>query len=155
MATTRTAPKAPRASGNVWSDAERAAMQEGARERKASTRRDPAAERAEGERDLLAKIAAMPEQDRLLAERIHALVTSAAPHLAPKTYYGMPAYAKDGKTVCFFKPSSKFKERYSTFGFEQAACLDDGTMWPVSFAVTELTKADEARIVELVTKAAG
>jgi uncharacterized protein YdhG (YjbR/CyaY superfamily) len=140
---------------NVWTDEERAAMQDSARERKSSSRRDPAAERAEGERDVLAKIAAMPEPDRSMGERIHALVTSAAPELAPKTYYGMPAYAKDGKVICFFKGKSKFKVRYATFEFQPDASLDDGEMWPVSFAVTKLTPAVETRITDLVKKALG
>ena len=144
-----------RKTADVWTDEERAAMQESARERKSAARRDPAAERAEGERDILAKIAEMPEHDRVMAERIHALVTASAPGLMPRTYYGMPAYSRDGKVVCFFKPASKFKERYSTFGFEQAARMDDGEMWPVAFAVMELTTDVEARIVELVKKAAG
>jgi uncharacterized protein YdhG (YjbR/CyaY superfamily) len=139
----------------VWTDEERAAMQESARERKAAARRDPAEERAEGEREVREKIALMPEPDRTVAQRIHALVTNSARAFVPRTYYGMPAYAKDGKTICFFKPASKFKERYSTFGFEQAARIDDGAMWPVAFAVTELTADVEARIVELVKKAAG
>jgi uncharacterized protein YdhG (YjbR/CyaY superfamily) len=139
----------------VWTDEERAAMQESARERKAAARRDPAEERADGEREVREKIAQMPEPDRTVAQRIHALVTNSAPAFVPRTYYGMPAYAKDGKTICFFKPASKFKERYSTFGFEQAARIDDGAMWPVAFAVTELTADVEARIVELVKKAAG
>jgi uncharacterized protein YdhG (YjbR/CyaY superfamily) len=139
----------------VWTDEERAAMKESARERKAAARRDPAAERADGDREVREKIAQMPEPDRTVAERIHALVTNSAPTFVPRTYYGMPAYAKDGKTICFFKPASKFKERYSTFGFEQAARIDDGAMWPVAFAVTELTADVEARIVELVKKAAG
>jgi len=148
---TSTARKAP----NVWTDEERAAMQESARERKAASRRSPADERAEGEREVRAKIAEMPEPDRDLAERIHELVTASAPSLAPRTYYGMPAYAKDGKTICFFKPASKFKERYATFGFETRAKLDDGEMWPVAFAVRKLTAGVEARIAELVKKAAG
>jgi uncharacterized protein YdhG (YjbR/CyaY superfamily) len=139
----------------VWTDEERAAMQESARERKAATRRDPAEERADGEREVLEKIAQMPEPNRTVAQRIHALVTNSAPAFVPRTYYGMPAYAKDGKTICFFKPASKFKERYSTFGFEQSAPIDDGAMWPVAFALTELTADVEARIVELVKKAAG
>ncbi len=139
----------------VWTDEERAAMQESARERKAAARRDPTEERADGEREVREKIAQMPEPDRTVAQRIHALVTNSAPAFVPRTYYGMPAYAKDGKTICFFKPASKFKERYSTFGFEQAARIDDGAMWPVAFAVTELTADVEARIVELVKKAAG
>jgi uncharacterized protein YdhG (YjbR/CyaY superfamily) len=146
---------ASRKSANVWTDEERAAMQESARERKVASRRSPADERAEGEADVRAKIAEMPDPDRALAERIHELVSEAAPSLAPRTYYGMPAYAKDGKTICFFKPAFKFKDRYATFGFETRATLDDGEMWPVAFAVTELTPAAEARIVELVKKAAG
>jgi uncharacterized protein YdhG (YjbR/CyaY superfamily) len=139
----------------VWTDEERAAMHESARERKAAARRDPAEERADGEREVREKIAQMPEPDRTVAQRIHALVTNSAPAFVPRTYYGMPAYAKDGKTICFFKPASKFKERYSTLGFEQAARIDDGAMWPVAFAVTELTADVEARIVELVKKAGG
>ena len=153
MATTKTTTRASRGSGEVWSDAERAAMQESARERKASARRGPADERAEGERDVSAKIAGMPSPDRELAERIHALVTASAPELVPRTYYGMPAYAKDGKVICFFQSASKFKERYSTRGFEQKANLDEGSMWPTSYALTDLASADEERIAELVRKA--
>ena len=148
---TSNARKAP----NVWTDEERAAMQEGARERKATSRRDPADDRAEGEREVRAKIADMPEPDRGLAERIHEIVTASAPGLAPRTYYGMPAYAKDAKVICFFKPASKFKVRYATFEFQADASLDDGDMWPVSFAVTKLTAGVEARIAALVKKAAG
>lgn len=158
MAATTAAAKRPKGagtSGNVWSDAERAAMKEGAREHKAAAHRDPADERADGERDIRAKIAEMPEPDRSMATRVHELVLATAQELMPRTYYGMPAYAKDGKTVCFFKPSSKFKDRYSTFTFEQKASLDDGFMWPVAYALTELTADVEARIVELVKKAAG
>jgi uncharacterized protein YdhG (YjbR/CyaY superfamily) len=151
---TTTKRRAATASANVWTDEERAAMQASARERKASARRDPAEERAAGEAEVLAKIADMPTADRAMGERIHALVTTAAPSLAPKTYYGMPAYAKDGKVICFYKPASKFKVRYSTFEFQPDARLDDGEMWPVSFAVIELTPAVEARIVALVKKAA-
>ncbi|HEX8940808.1 MAG TPA: DUF1801 domain-containing protein [Candidatus Limnocylindrales bacterium] len=147
--------RAVQAAVTAWTDEERAAMQEGARERRPSARRDPADERAAGERDIRAKIAAMPEHDRALAERVHALVTAAAPHLVPRTYYGMPAYARDGRIVCFFKPASKFKERYSTLGFEQQANLDQGSMWPTAFALTDLRPADEARITELVKQAAG
>ncbi len=141
-------------SANVWTDEERDAMQASARERKVASRRDPAAERAEGESDVRAKIADMPAADRAMGERIHELVTTTAPSLVPKTYYGMPAYAKDGKVICFYKPASKFKVRYSTFEFQPDARLDDGEMWPVSFAVTELNQRTEARIVELVKKAA-
>jgi uncharacterized protein YdhG (YjbR/CyaY superfamily) len=139
---------------NVWTDEERAAMQASARERKAASRRDPADERAAGEAEVRAKIADMPTADRVMGERIHELVTKAVPSLAPKTYYGMPAYAKNGKVICFYKPASKFKVRYSTFEFQPEARLDDGEMWPVSFAVTELTPRTEARIAELVKKAA-
>jgi uncharacterized protein YdhG (YjbR/CyaY superfamily) len=130
---------------------EKAAMQERARELKAESR--SRASRADGERDVLAKIAEMPEPDRAMAERLHALITANAPELAPKTWYGMPAYARDGKVVCFFKAASKFDSRYATFGFEEDAHLDDGAMWPTSFALKELTPADEARIGELVKKA--
>ena len=130
---------------------ERAAMKERARELKAEARRDQ--DRAEGERDLLEKIAEMPKADRVLAERFHAIVTASAPDLVPKTWYGMPAYAQDGKIVCFFKSADKFKSRYATIGFEESAHLDDGTMWQTSFAVTKLTAADEKKIAALVKKA--
>jgi uncharacterized protein YdhG (YjbR/CyaY superfamily) len=126
---------------------ERAAMRERAKEAKA------AKNRADGESDLLAKVAEMPKADRVMAERIHAIVTASAPDLAPKTWYGMPAYAKDDKVVCFFKAASKFKERYATFGFNDTAKLDDGAMWPVVFALRELTAADEKKIGALVKKA--
>ena len=143
-----------RKAANVWTDEERAAMQASARERKSASRRDPADERAEGEAEVLAKIADMPTADRIMGERIHELVTTTVPSLWPNTYYGMPAYAKAGKVICFYKPASKFKVRYSTFEFQPDARLDDGEMWPVSFAVTELTPRTEARIAELVKKAA-
>ena len=152
--TTTTKKPAARKTANIWTDEERAAMQASASERKATARRDPAAERAEGELEVKTKIAAMPTADRIMGERIHELVTTAVPSLAPKTYYGMPAYAKDGKVICFYKPASKFKVRYSTFEFQADARLDDGEMWPVSFAVTKLTPAVEARIVALVKQAA-
>jgi uncharacterized protein YdhG (YjbR/CyaY superfamily) len=126
---------------------ERAAMRERAKELKAAKNRE------EWERDLLAKIAEMPAQDRALAERLHAIVTASAPELSPKTWYGMPAYAKDDKVVCFFKSADKFNSRYATFGFEEAANLDEGSMWPTSFALKELTAADEATIAALVKKA--
>ena len=132
---------------------ERAAMQERAKEVKAASRRGPRANKADGESDVLAKIAEMPEPDRVIAERLHALIKATAPALAPKTWYGMPAYAKDGKVVCFFTSADKFKSRYATFGFNDAANLDDGAMWPTSFALTELTAADEARIGALVKQA--
>jgi uncharacterized protein YdhG (YjbR/CyaY superfamily) len=134
-------------------DEERAAMKERTQELKAEARRGPGAGKADGERDVLAKIAEMPEPDRAMAERIHAIVKASAPDLSPKTWYGMPAYAKEGKIVCFFQAADKFKSRYATFGFDVAANLDEGTMWPTSFALTELTAADEARIAELVKKA--
>jgi uncharacterized protein YdhG (YjbR/CyaY superfamily) len=140
---------------NVWTDEERAAMQESARERKSQSRVSPEEEREAGEQEIQAKIAEMPEPDRAMAERIHALVTASAPDFVPRTYYGMPAYAKNGKVICFFQPASKFKVRYSTFGFQPDARVDDGEMWPVAFAVTKLTAAVEARIAELVKKAAG
>ncbi len=131
-----------------FTDEERAAMKERAKELKAEGRR------ADGEKALLAKIEELPEPDRAMAERLHAIITATAPDLSPKTWYGMPAYAnKDGKVVCFFTPASKFKERYATFGFNADANLDEGTMWPTSFALTELTAADEARIAALVKKA--
>jgi uncharacterized protein YdhG (YjbR/CyaY superfamily) len=130
---------------------ERAAMKERARELKAEERADK--DRAAGEADLLAKIAEMPDADRTIAERLHAIITEVAPSLAPKTWYGMPAYARDGKVVCFFTPAAKFKERYATFGFNAAANLDAGSMWPTSWALTELTPADEERIAELVKRA--
>ena len=126
---------------------ERAAMKERARELKS------AKSAAEGESDLLAKIAEMPKSDRVMAERLHEIVTANAPGLAPKTWYGMPAYARDGKVVCFFKSADKFNSRYATFGFEEAANIDDGAMWTTSFAVKELTAKDEAKLAALVKKA--
>jgi uncharacterized protein YdhG (YjbR/CyaY superfamily) len=128
---------------------EKAAMKERAQEQKA------AAGKADGERDVLAKIAEMPEPDRAMAERIHAIVTASAPTLSPRTWYGMPAYARDGKVVCFFQSAQKFNTRYATLGFSADANLDDGAMWPTAFALTELTAAEEARIGALVRKAAG
>ncbi len=138
--------------GATFSDDEKAAMRERAKEQKAAARRGQ--DRAAGESDLLAKIAEMPAPDRAMAERLHAIVTASAPDLEPKTWYGMPAYARDGKVVCFFKAASKFNSRYATFGFEEQAHLDDGTMWPTSYALKDLTAADEARIGALVKKAA-
>src|SRR2546423_7382336 len=136
-----------------FTDEERAAMRERARELKASARRGPRAGKADGESDVLAKIAEMGEPDRAMAERLHALIKASAPALAPRTWYGMPAYAKDGKVVCFFQSAQKFKTRYATFGFSDKANLDEGTMWPVAFALKELTAAAEARIGALVKKA--
>ena len=144
-----------RMSDNVLSDEERAAMQETIRERKKAAKLTPEEQRAEGEADVLAKIAEMAEDDRAIAGRIHALVLAVAPNLVPRTFYGMPAYARDGKVICFFQAKSKFKVRYSTLGFQPDARLDDGEMWPVAFALTSLTAADEKRIAELVRKAAG
>jgi len=134
-----------------FTDDERAAMKERARELKAEARADR--DKAAGERDLLAKIAEMSEPDRAMAKRIHAIVNASVPALWPKTWYGMPAYAKDGKIVCFFKSAEKFNSRYATFGFEEAANLDQGAMWPTSFALKELTAADEKKIAALVKKA--
>ena len=126
---------------------ERAAMKDRARELKAAARG------ADGEAEVLARIAEMPEADRVLAERLHALVKAAAPGLSPKTWYGMPAYAKDDKVVCFFQSAHKFKSRYATVGFSDKANLDEGALWPVAFALKELTAAEEAKIVALVKKA--
>src|SRR5437773_10520502 len=133
-----------------FSDEEKAAMKERAQELKAAARRGPG---ADGESDVLTKIAEMPEPDRAMAERLHALIKASAPVLSPKTWYGMPAYAKDGKVVCFFQSAHKFKSRYATFGFSDKANLDEGAMWPTAFALTELTAADEARIAALVKRA--
>jgi hypothetical protein len=129
----------------AFTDEERAAMQQRAQELKA--------DKADGDSAVREKIAELPEADRALAERLHALITTSAPGLAPRLWYGQPAYAKDGKVVCFFQPASKFKMRYATLGFNDPAHLDDGGMWPVAFALTELTPADEARIVALVQQA--
>ena len=138
-----------------FTDEERGAMKERARELKAETRRGPSGKknRAEGESAALAEIAAMQVPDRAMAKRLHAIIKASAPALWPKTWYGMPAYAKDGKVVCFFRDRQKFKERYAMFGFNDAANLDEGAMWPVAFALMKLTAADEARIGALVKKA--
>jgi uncharacterized protein YdhG (YjbR/CyaY superfamily) len=144
--------------GKVWTDEERAAMQESARERKTASKRSPEEERAAGLQDLQDSLAKMPADDRAMGERIHEIVSDAAPTLVPKTWYGMPAYAtegKDGKTIAFFKAKSKFRVRYSTFGFQPDAKLDDGDMWATEFAVINLTPAVEGRIAELIKKAAG
>ena len=137
----------------TFTDEERAAMKERAQEQKAAARRGSRGGKADGERDVLAKIAEMPEPDRVLAERLHAIITASAPALTPRTWYGMPAYAKDGSVVCFFQSAQKFKTRYATFGFSDKANLDDGAMWPVAFALKELTAADEERIGALVKRA--
>ena len=139
--------KATKKSSKGFTDEERAAMKQRAQELKAD------AEKADGERDVLTKIAAMSVPDRAMAERLHAIITASAPALAPKTWYGMPAYARDGKIVCFFQPAEKFKTRYATFGFNDSANLDEGALWPVAFALKELTAADEAKIGALVQKA--
>ena len=137
-----------------WTDEERAAIKERNRELKAAARRSPRTGKADGESDVLAKIAEMPEPDRAMAERIHAIVRASAPALTPKTWYGMPAYAKDGKVICFFQSADKFKARYATFGFSDDANLDEGAMWPTAFALKELTATGEARIGALVKQAA-
>jgi uncharacterized protein YdhG (YjbR/CyaY superfamily) len=138
---------------NGFTDEERAAMKERAQELKAEARRGRRADQADGESDVLAKIAEMPEPDRAMAMRLHAIIKNSAPALSPKTWYGMPAYAKDGKVVCFFQSAQKFKARYATFGFSDEAKLDEGAMWPTAFALKELTAAEEARIAALVKKA--
>jgi len=151
MTDTQKSAKSTTATGKTsgrFSAEERAAMKERAQELKAEARR------ADGEKALLAKIAEMPKPDRAMAERLHAIITANAPDLSPKTWYGMPAYANnDGKIVCYFTAASKFKSRYATFGFNDDANLDEGSMWPTSFALTELTAADEKRIGALVKKA--
>jgi len=138
-------------SSKGWTDEEKAAMKDRAKELKAEARANK--DKAAGESDVLASIAAMPESDRVMAKRLHAVIKASAPALAPKTWYGMPAYARDGKVVCFFQSADKFKARYATFGFNDAANLDEGAMWPTSFALTKLTAADEAKIGALVKKA--
>jgi uncharacterized protein YdhG (YjbR/CyaY superfamily) len=147
--TKRTAPaaKAP----ERFTAEERAAMRERARELTSTGKRGA----ADGERDLLAKIAELGEPDRAMAERIHEIVTANAPQLTPRTWYGQPAYARDGKVVCFFQPAAKFKTRYAMLGFSDEAALDDGSMWPVAYALTRLTKAEEAKIAALIKQAAG
>jgi uncharacterized protein YdhG (YjbR/CyaY superfamily) len=141
-------------SAKGFTDEERAAMKERAQELKAEARRGPRAKKADGESDVLAKIAEMPEPDRAMAQRLHEIIKANAPALSPKTWYGMPAYAnKDGKVVCFFQSAHKFNSRYATFGFNDDANLDEGAMWPTSFALKELTATEEARIGALVKKA--
>jgi uncharacterized protein YdhG (YjbR/CyaY superfamily) len=146
-------PKAADKTPQGWTDEERAAMKERAQELKAETRRGRGADKADAEGSVLAKIGELPAADRAMAERIHAIVKASAPVLSPRLWYGQPAYAKDGKVVCFFQPADKFNSRYATFGFNDTANLDEGTMWPTAFALTELTAADEARIGALVKKA--
>ena len=153
MPATKTATKSK--TENVWTDEERAAMKESARERKAAWKLSPAEERAAGEAEIQAKMAEMRPDEREMAERIHEIVGKTAPNLVPRTYYGMPAYARDGKVICFFQPASKFKVRYCTLGFQPDARLDDGEMWPIAFALTKLGAADEKRIAALVKQAVG
>jgi hypothetical protein len=136
-----------------FTDEERAAMKERAQELKTAARRRPRADKADGESAVLAKIAEMPEPDRAMGKRLHAVIKASAPALSPRLWYGMPAYAKDGNVVCFFQSAQKFKTRYATLGFSDKANLDEGAMWPTAFALTELTAADEARIGALVKKA--
>ncbi len=158
MADTKAATKrrsSAKTSGNVLSEEERAAMQETVRERKRAAKLSPEEARAAGEADVQAKIAEMPDDDRAIAARLHELVLASGPELVPRTWYGMPAYARDGKVICFFQAKSKFKVRYSTFGFQPDASIDEGDMWPVAFAIMSLTTAGEKRIAELVKKAAG
>src|SRR6266536_1068202 len=136
-----------------FTDEERVAMKERAQELKAAARRGARSDKADGESAVLAKIAAMPEPDRAMGDRLHAIIKAGAPALSPRLWYGMPAYAKDGKVVCFFQSAQKFKTRYATFGFMHEANLDEGAMWPTAFALKELTAAEEARIGALVKKA--
>ena len=150
--------KQARNDDKVFSEAERAAVAATARERKAASGRSPAEERADGLKDLKDSLAKMPADDRAMGERIHEIVSDAVPALVPKTYYGMPAYAtegKNGKVIAFYKPKSKFKVRYSTFGFQPDAAVDDGQFFPIAFAILELTPAAEKRLTELVKKAVG
>lgn len=134
-----------------FTEEEKAAMKERAKELKAEARANK--NKADGENDVLAKIAEMPEPERSMAERLHAIIQASAPTLSPKTWYGMPAYARDGKVICFFQSAQKFNSRYATFGFSDQANLDDGAMWPTAFALRELTDVEEARIAALVKKA--
>ena len=153
---TRTSAKRSTSPGkkpNGFTDDERAAMKERARELKMESRRGGQGDRAMGEKDVLAKIAEMAEPDRSMAKRLHAIIIAAAPVLSPRTWYGMPAYAREGKVVCFFQSAQKFKARYATFGFSDEANLDEGAMWATSFGLKELTAAEEARIVALVKRA--
>lgn len=148
----KSAKRGPASAADGFTDEERAAMQERARELKAAARRGV---KADGESDVLAKIAEMPEPDRAMAQRLHALIKANAPELTPRTWYGMPAYARDGKVVCFFQGAQKFKSRYATLGFSDQANLDEGALWPTSYALTELSGEVEDRIVALVRRAVG
>jgi uncharacterized protein YdhG (YjbR/CyaY superfamily) len=147
----KTAP-ATRRKSSAFSEEERAAMREAVREYKAEARRGGNS-KADGESDVLTKIAGMPESDRVMAERLHAIVKATAPELSPRTWYGMPAYAKDGKVLCFFQSGQKFKTRYATFGFSDKANLDEGSMWPTAYALKKLTATEEAKIKALLKQA--
>lgn len=151
--TQRTAKRTTSKGSKGFSDEERAAMRERAQELATAKRRSSGAAKDDGERDVLAKIAEMPEPDRTMAERIHAIIKATAPALIPRTWYGMPAYALDGEVLCYFQSAHKFKSRYATFGFNDKANLDDDAMWPTSFALKELTAAEEAKIAALVKQA--
>jgi uncharacterized protein YdhG (YjbR/CyaY superfamily) len=140
---------------NGFTDAEKAAMKERAKELKKSSRRSGRDKAAEDEKDVVEKLAGMPESDRVIGERIHQIIKTHAPMLAPRLWYGMPAYAKDGKVLCFFQSAEKFGARYASFGFDDIALLDEGTMWPTYFAIKEMNPENEARITELVKKAVG
>ena len=155
MRNTRQSPRNTTTSSasRAFTDEERAAMKERAEEQKASARRGSHVEAEDGDSAVLAKLAEMPERDRVMGERLHAVIKTSAPDLSPRLWYGMPAYAKDGKVVCFFQSAQKFKTRYATLGFSDNARLDAGAMWPTAYALTKLTAADEARIAALVKKA--
>ena len=148
------ATKKPTKAIKGFTDEEKAAMKNRAQELKAEARTNKNKNKADGEGDVLAKIAEMPAPDRVMAERLHTIIKASAPALSPKTWYGMPAYAKDGQVICFFQSAEKFKTRYATLGFSDKANLDEGAMWPTAFALKELTAADEAKIGALVKKAA-
>ncbi len=151
--TQRSAKRTTGKASEGFTDEEKAAMRERARELKTASRRGSTTSKADGESEVLAKIAEMQKSDRIMAERIHAIIKASGSALSPRTWYGMPAYAKDGNVVCFFKPAEKFKARYATLGFSDKANLDDGAMWPTEFAINELTAEVETRIAAIVTKA--
>ena len=156
--TQKSAKSATKKAGKAYkgfTEEERGAMRERAQELKAAARRGPRADKADGENAVLEKIAEMPAPDRAMGERLHAVIKASAPALSPRLWYGMPAYAKDGKVVCFFQSAQKFNTRYATFGFNDTANLDEGAMWPVAFALKELTATEEARISALVRRAVG
>lgn len=153
MKATKTSAASTAAKYDGFTDEERGAMKDRAAELKAASRRSPRGAKADEESAVLEKIAEMPEADRVMAERIHAIVKESAPELAPRLWYGMPAYTRDGKVLCFFQNSQKFKTRYATLGFNDVANLDDGTVWPTAYALTQLTADDEARIAALLKKA--